>query len=214
MIRRTCFSRVVSATSAIVATVVLGTTSVAFPALSGDRDAWAEISTAFDKMRALPGYRVRQMIARGSTIVNSATFEVVPPDSAHITGQMSPTIILEVIAVGKETRDRVIDHGVSTPWRCNVIKTPSLLPGPDSSQVDITVSRGRDTIIEGTRVRAYSYSYISSAPDHRIRGREDVWIGMRTRLLRRLRTTTESATLTQDFYDYGARIAIILPACG
>lgn len=211
MIRRTRVNGAVSTACAFVAAVVLGTASVAFPAASGGKDAWAEISTAFEKLRALPGYRVRQTAARGSTIVNSATLEVVPPDSMHVMGQLSPMTLFEAIVVGKEGRDRVIDHGVSTPWRCRHFDGASLLLDPESSQAAKTVTRGTDTIIDGTPVRAYSYAEIS--PTRLSRGRRDVWIGTKTGLPRRLRVMMASATMTQDFYDYGAKIAIILPAC-
>lgn len=199
--------------SGLMVAVVIGTASPAFSSVKGDIAAWAEITAAFKKLTALRGYRVHQTLTRGSAIVNSAIFEIAPPNSVHVRGQMSSTIVLEVIAVGKETRDRVVEQGIPSPWRCNVVRAPSTSLASTDDKGNVIVTRHSDTVIDNMPVHAYTYAY-SSSPGTSPSISQDVWIGTQTRLPRRLVATTSEGQLTKDFYAFGDRITITLPPCG
>lgn len=78
---------------------------------------------------------------------------------------------------------------------------------------EITATRKTDTVIDGTPVRTYAIDKIEDGA----RSTGAAYIGAQNGLPRRLVDTYPGdngpVTMTLDFYDYGAKIAIALPNC-
>lgn len=204
------------------------------PTIKGDAAAWAEVEAAHKKLNSLAGYRLKFSRAGvfGSTFV--ATIEVVPPNSFHtiiestsfsVAGRTFPATVSESVTVNGQTRFRDKSDGKPWgPWQCVKARPPADTRG-FSSQTTIEASRGPDTEIEGTPVRTYIYTLVSTStsPDKRQRtvtSKTTLYVGAQTGLPRREvfvvyagSDNRESPPQTIDYYDYDAKIEITLPAC-
>jgi hypothetical protein len=184
-------------------------------AAQGDPAAKAEIVAAFQRLNALPSYRMKGTNSRdGMTMV----IEKVRPDKTRYTTH-SPQGTFEIISVGKLGASRMTGQGETAGWRC----TPEGNSFPTVTAFDIDnirkdldtsqVVRKPDTVIDGTPVRAYAAERIVDGA----RSTGAAYIGARNGLPRRLVDTHPSdngpVTETIDFYDYGAKITIAMPAC-
>jgi hypothetical protein len=178
--------------------------------VSGDQAAWKEITGAFKKVEAST-YRMT-MTAPGQTIL----FEHVPPDARRtittITGHAGE---IESIAVGGETRFRVIGSGISAAWRCGDEgpQAPTALT-VEGLGMAVHVARRPDVFIAGAPARTYvlTYTFQGRGPGHQT----ILYVDRKTGLPRRSVTPYPqgAGTAVNSYYDYGARIAIALPRCG
>src|SRR2546427_2068441 len=189
----------------------------------GDTAAWAEVEAARKKLLCLSGYRLRasMVVLYGSTIVS--TMEFVPPNSYRIITEMTsftfdgrtfPGNTSESVTVNGQGRGRSKSGGEPWgPWTCPKAR-PAADTGGASTQVTVEASRGPDTEIEGTPVRTYTYTLVTTitSPDKKERTvttKITVYVGTQTGLPRREIT----GTLTMDYYDYDAKIEMALPPC-
>jgi hypothetical protein len=179
----------------------IGSNPEAFAA-QGDPAAKAEVLAAFQRLNALPSYRMK---ATNSDV--TAVMEVVRPDKMHSTAQ-TPQGIYEVINVGKETRVRSTMPGMPPGWRCTTgsQEATSRIFNVAEFRKDATpIIRKADTVVDGTPVHTYAEPA----------GPGMVYIGAQTGLPRRVIDVDKESnkTTTIDFYDYGASISIVLPPC-
>ncbi len=183
--------------------------------IQGDPAAKAEIVAAFHRLNALPSYRMKGTSSRDGV---TGVVEKVRPDKSRFTYH-SPQGTYEGIAVGKQFAYRITGQGETAGWRC----TPEGNSWPTVTAFDIDnirkdldtaqVVRKPDTVIDGTPVRAY-------AAEQNVDGARSTgaaYIGAQNGLPRRLVSTHQGdsgpVTETIDFYDYGAKITIVLPPC-
>ncbi len=75
------------------------------------------------------------------------------------------------------------------------------------------MSRRADTVIVGTAVRTYIYRYAAKAQGQTVSVKTTLYVGTQTGLPRRAVTSGGRGDVTIDFYEYGAKIDIRLPAC-
>lgn len=178
--------------------------------VTGDQAAWKEITGAFKELEATT-YRMT-MTAPGQTIL----LEHVPPDARRtittITGHVGE---IESIAVGGETRFRVIGSGISAAWRCgDEGPQPPMALTVEGLGMAVHVARRPDLVIVGAPTRTYllTYTFQGRGPGHQT----TLYVDRKTGLPRRSVTPYPrgTGTVVNSYYDYGARIAIALPRCG
>jgi len=121
---------------------------------------------------------------------------------------------METITVHEQSLFRINAPGGPGPWQCQ--GSPSIeFPGnpTETIQGSVDVSRGADTVIAGTAVRAYIYRYTATAQGQTVKGKTTPHVGTQTGLPRRAITSGGRELATIDFFDYGAKIDIRLPPC-
>jgi hypothetical protein len=182
----------------------------AAPQVAGDLRAWEEVMTAYEKLRALSGWR-ETVTGQGEGI---ATREVVPPESSRSLTKLSSGGF-ETITVGQDVRYRMNAPGVSGAWTCLTVPGRDLTD-PSNAGGIVEIARGFDTTINGTRVRTYTYAWTPpvQAKAHVETGMVTIYVGVQTGLPRRFVAAFPSGSQTIDYYDYGAKITITLPPCG
>jgi hypothetical protein len=195
---------------ALLLTAVFAPPALGVVPVTGDQAAWKEITGAFSKLEAST-YRMT-MTAPGQTIL----VEHMPPDARRtittITGHVGE---VESIAVGGETRFRVIGSGISASWRCGDEgpQPPTALTA-DGLGMAVHVARQPEVFIVGAPARAYllTYTFQGRGPGHQTA----LYVDRKTGLPRRSVTpsTQGAGTIVSSYYDYGVRIAIALPRCG
>jgi hypothetical protein len=175
-------------------------------AAQGDPAAKAEIVAAFQRLNALPPYRIKGTSNKkdGMTLV----YEIVRPDKSHFTYH-SPQGTYEGITIGKQGAFRITMSGEAASWQCTTGSDNSPANTafyPDKIRQDLEskpVVRKPDTVIDGTPVHLYT------DPS----GKDAIYVGAQTGLPRRLVDADAESGGTLDFYDYGAKITIGLPPC-
>jgi len=168
---------------------------------AGDPAAKAEVTAAFQKLKALPGFRIKWVNPMGSGIS-----EFTPPDKWHYTGQMALASV-EVYQIGKEIRMHTSGPGAPAAWQC--AKTGMAFPFPintDKLQRDLAdVNRRPDTVIDGTPVHAYADT----------KDIVELYVDSQSGLpYRSINSDKPPNGYTADFYDFGAPIAFTPPPCG
>lgn len=188
----------------ITAGFVIAVPSLGSPAVQGDPAARAEIDAAFQRLKALPSYRMKATSSKDGA---TSLYEFVHPDKSHVTVRSSQ-YVYEVFTVGKQSSSRMTAPGQPAGWQCAPLSAPvlGLFGNIDQFQKDLDttpVARKPDTVVEGMPVHAYA------------EGTGTLYVGVRTGLPRRIVDTDKEngGTITVDFYDYGAKITIVLPAC-
>ena len=161
----------------------------------------------------------------------------VTPNAAHSTDEVSsyshgpitiPAITVEAVTVNHETRIRGKKDGEPwEPWECRKAAMPAGTGGV-AVQSTVEASRGPDTAIEGTPVRTYTYTTVTTItyPDQKqstVTRATTLYVDIQTGLPRRkveqvrVKSATldgrDGSTMTSDYYDYDAKIEITLPAC-
>jgi hypothetical protein len=203
--------------------------------IKGDTAAWAEVDAALKKLESLSGYRERFSVVGAFGERTEVRTEVIPRNSKHTTSESTPYTFngIEVPAGASESVDVKGQIRLRTktdteqwgPWRCFKARPPADMRGV-SFQITIEASRGPDTVIEGTQVRTYVYTIVSTltSPDqepHTTMGKTTLYVETQTGLPRRsvdvisvhLGSDDKEVTTTKDFYDYDAKIEISLPSC-
>ena len=190
----------------------------------GDVAAWNELNAAFKKLWALSAYRANIKSSYASTVI-----EIVRPDSYHSVSRVNIGTSVqteEFIYFNGQIRKRTIGApGVPAEWRCSNRRTRSLQSGPSrfdpfdltASNGTLDMSRGPDTVIDGTPMRMYQYLFIQSDTQsgQTMRTKDTVYVGKASGLPRRIVNASPSGDVDgiTDFYDYDANIVITLPPC-
>jgi hypothetical protein len=122
---------------------------------------------------------------------------------------------IESIAVGGETRFRVIGSGISAAWRCGDDgPQPPMALTVEGLGMAVHVARRPDLFIVGAPARTYllTYTFRGRGPGHQT----TFYVDRKTGLPRRSVTpySQGAGSVVSSYYDYGARIAIALPQCG
>ena len=190
----------------------------------GDVAAWNEIHAAFKKLWALSAYRANVTSSYASTVI-----EIVRPGSYHsVSRETIGTSVQtnEFIYVNGQIRKRTIGApGVPAEWQCSNDRARSPQSGPSrfdpfdltASNGTLDVSRGPDTVIDGTPVRTYQYIVTQSDTQsgQTMRTKDTIYVGKASGLPRRIVNASASGNVDgiTDFYDYDANIVITLPPC-
>lgn len=200
---------------ALFATLVLCLVA-AFPAsaeltVKGDAAAWREVVAAYQKLSAMPGYRIRTTMPQGSMVV-----EVAPADKAMHSTVESASGGAEFIIVGGQSRMRITASGAPAGWRCvNVPQMPNL-SDPSAFQGTVDVTRAPDAAIDGQPMHVYLYTIESSGAGPMAAAgpvKTTLYVGNSNGLPRRVVVATARGDQALDYYDYGAAIQITLPPC-
>ena len=201
--------------AALFTTLVLCVVA-AFPAaaeltVKGDAAAWREVVAAYQKLGALPGYRIRTTMPQGSMIV-----EVAPADKAMHSTMESSSGGAEFIIVGGQSRMRVTASGAPAGWRCvNLPQMPNM-SDPSAVQGAVDVARAPDAAIDGQPMHVYLYTIESSGGGSMAAAgpvKTTLYVGSGNGLPRRVVVATTRGDQSLDYYDYGAAIQITLPPC-
>jgi hypothetical protein len=164
----------------------------------GDRSAFDEVIAAFTKLFSLPGFRAKYTRPQGQ----GGVFEYAAPNSWHIGAPGGP---FEIIHVGGQVATRTDIPGQPSGWRCRASRAGDRpLFDPTKATGTYTVSRGPDTVIDGTPVHT-----IFSARAGR--DKDTLYVGAQNGLPRRVVDAEGRNTI--DYYDYGASVVITLPPC-
>ncbi len=172
--------------------------------VQGDPAAKAEIAAALQRLNTLPSYRMKATSNKDGT---TAVYEIVHPDRSHVTVRSSQ-YTYEVFTVGKQSASRMAAPGQPSGWQCAPLSSPArgLFGNIENVKKDLddtTVVRKPDTVIDGTPV----HSYVEPS------GKGVFYVGVQTGLPRRIVDHDKEGGGTMGFYDYGAKIAIVLPPC-
>ncbi|HKX19871.1 MAG TPA: hypothetical protein VJT33_17855 [bacterium] len=201
--------------AALFATLVLCLVT-ALPAsadltVKGDAAAWREVVAAYQKLSALPGYRMRTTMPQGSMVV-----EVAPAGKAMHSTVESSSGGAEFIIVGGQSRMRITAAGAPAGWRCmNVPRMPNV-SDPTAIQGTVDVARAPDAAIDGQPMHVYLYTIESSAGGAMAAAgpvKTTLYVGSDNGLPRRVAVATTRGDQALDYYDYGAAIQITLPPC-
>lgn len=189
------------AVGAVVAAAVAMAAVSLWAFAAGDPAAKQEVIVAFERLNALPSYKIKISGPDGSGV-----WEIVNPDKRHVLAK-SDKGSLEVYSIGSETRMHYDYPGAPTGWRCVKSQQPSrALFDTDKWQAEWKdeVIRKPDTVIDGMPARGYGYA------DPKKNG--VLYIG--SGLPRRFVSEQSKGSWTGDFYDFGVPIAFNPPACG
>ena len=201
--------RVTIVLGAMLAIALLAAAARSEPAVTGDQVAWKEVGDAYRKLQTLSGYRMRVATGQPPDMV----FEVVPPASVRMivpAGNGS----METITVHGQSRFRINAPGGPGPWQCQGSPSIEFPRNPtETIRGTVQVSRGADTAIAGTAVRTYVYRYAATAQGRTVNAKTTLYVGTPSGLPRRAVTRGGEGDVTIDFYDYGAKMDIHLPAC-
>ncbi|HLW60529.1 MAG TPA: hypothetical protein VKV57_11485 [bacterium] len=191
--------------------------------VKGDRAAWAEIAAAYRKLNSLSGYRIKGDISvSGGPGGGTVSGEFAPPNAYHLT-QQSPRGTSETFSVGGKIVSRQAEPGCRGRSMRDSAQDPNGSPffkDPEDFDGEYTITRQPDTTIDGTPVHAYGIVMRAPRGGGQITG--TISIGTETGLPRRNVFTIAgvsgqgggtTGTSTTDFYDLGAKIAIVLPDC-
>lgn len=168
---------------------------------AGDPAAKAEAIAAFQRLFALPTFRVKWTNPEANGLL-----EFVQPNQQHLTAKSDKGSI-EIFQIGTETRMHYDYPGAPSGWRC--FNGQQGIPrwfNVDKMREDTTteVVRRPDTVINGTPVHAYT--------DTKTRG--ELYVGIQNGLPRRFVGFEPKGNFTGDFYDFGVPIMLTPPACG
>ncbi len=165
---------------------------------AGDPAAKAEVIAAFQKLNALPSFRIKWTNPESSGIA-----EFIQPDKRHFTGKTDKGSV-EIYQIGTENRMHLEYPGVPSGWRCTDSATMLRQIDTDKMQKDLTdVNRRPDTVIDGMPVHGYADSKDSI----------ELYVGAQNGLPRRV-VGKDNRGYTADFYDYGSPIPFTPPPCG
>lgn len=192
----------------ITAGIVIAAPGPGLPAVQGDPAARAEVDAAFQRFKALTSYRMKATSSRDGSVT---LYEFVQPDKSHVTVRSAGApYVYEVVTAGKQSAARFVVPDQPPAWECHSLSAPqsSFVSDLDRVHKDletIAVVRKPDTVVEGTPVHAYADAA----------GAGTFYIGIRTGLPRRSTGIDKGKgeTITLDFYDYNAKITIVLPPC-
>lgn len=176
--------------------------------VKGDTAAWQEVTAAFGKLSALPGYRMKMAMGGGTIVVEVTSGGTAMHMMMHTQGGD-----IESYIVGGQTRVKTSMPGAPPGWQCP--NTPPVMPrsDPRAIQGTVDVARGPDTTIDGQPMRVYTYTVEGiGAGSHA--AKETLYVGGANGLPRRITIATPGGDQTMDYYDYGAPIQFTLPACG
>jgi len=195
--------------AAVTVLVGVGTAALADVTVQGDPTAWAEIITAYRKLNALPGYRIKSESPSENL---AALSEVVPGKAFHTVIQEEGFTTLETVTVGTDSRYRFIFRGQPGMWQC---ETRPVRPEPDPTDLQglVKATRGAETSINRTPVRAYTFSHEVMVEGRPTMQSTTVYVGTQTGLPRRSVEGLVIGPYILDYYDYGAKIDIALPDC-
>ena len=200
--------------------LVVGVALAAFPGLealgapraAGDIAAWTEVIAAYTRLNALPGYRAR---VDSPSEELTAEREVIPGRAIHELIH-EPKLTLETITVGHVTRHRWIYGGTAGTWQCDS-QPRTDERDPTTMRESVLVARQTDAVIDGAAVHVVAYSWEVLVVGRYVTLRTTAYIdptaGLPRRSVTPLRTGPSNA-YTIDYYDYGAKLKIVLPACG
>jgi len=165
---------------------------------AGDPAAKAEAIAAFQKLNAVPSYRIKWTSPEGTGVA-----EISQPDRRHFSGKSAQGSV-EIFQIGTDTRIHYDFPGAPSGWRCTKSREVSAYFDIDRMRKDTTteVVRKSDTVIDGTPVHTYADAKTG----------DELYVGAETGLPRRV-VDQEKAAMA-DFYDYGVPITITLPPCG
>jgi hypothetical protein len=204
----------------IVAFVLALATGLTGPALAdltvkGDAAAWQEVLAANAKLNALPGYRMKVVMAAGQTMV----IEFAPGSGAMHSTMQSQSGGMEMVVVGSEGRFRINASGAPAGWRCQAVPA-NMRPGDPASmqsllQGTVDIARAPEASIDGKPMRVYVYTVQGGAAGQSVTLKTTLYVGSENGLPRRAAVIGPGAEqTTMDYYDYGAPIQITLPSCG
>lgn len=197
--------------TALVLCVVAAFPAAAELTVKGDAVAWREVVAAYQKLGALPGYRIRTTMPQGSMIV-----EVAPADKAMHSTVESSSGGAEFIIVGGQSRMRITASGAPAGWRCvNLPQMPNM-SDPSAVQGAVDVARAPDAAIDGQPMHVYLYTIESSGGGPMAAAgpvKTTLYVGSDNGLPRRVVVATTRGDQALDYYDYGAAIQITLPPC-
>jgi hypothetical protein len=178
--------------------------------VTGDSAAWNEINNALTRLRAQPGWRIRET-ASGKVI---RTWEFAPPNW-HLTDQSRPIGTIETAHVGTMTATRYPGppgcvRGTSS--RSSPFTDLKDWVGSATNTGQLAISRQPDTTINATVVHAYAYVLTGltvNGTAYPVQG--SIYIGAQTGLPVRSTGSVPGGIVTEDYYDVGASIVITLP---
>jgi hypothetical protein len=156
---------------------------------------------AFKKLFSLPGFRAKITSEKGG----QGLLEFAQPNNYRFTVQ-AQGYGFETLHVGDKVASRRNMPGASPEWQCHAVK-PS-----DKSLIDlvaqratgtVSVSRGPDSVIDGTPVHTFVSTKESS--------KDTIYVSAQNGLPKR--TVEEGGKNTIDYYDYGAHVVITPPPC-
>jgi len=167
---------------------------------TGDPKALQEILAAFDRVIAAKTYRMKGTIG-GAPM----TVEAVLPDRYHTKVEWPDGKVFESVRVGPELR---FQHD-GQRWTC--ARAP-LLSFPDTNLASLSdnviAAKGPVTTIDSVATQSYTYTF---GQGHTIKLYVTIVEGLPKRM--EVLDPTGAVQSTFDYYDYGAPIAIDLPAC-
>jgi hypothetical protein len=177
-----------------IAPAVTGRSALA----AGDPAAKAEAIESFNKLNALPSFRMRWTTPEGTGLS-----EIVRPDKGHFVGKSAQGSI-ELFVIGTQHYTHYDFPGAPSGWRCSTGREHNTYFDIDKMRADTTtdVVRAPDTVIDGTPVHGYADAKTG----------DELYVGTQTGLPRRIVEREKTATV--DFFDYGAPITITPPSCG
>jgi len=179
--------------------------------VKGDQAAWREVTAAYAKLNALPGYRIKTEVPGGGTLV----MEMVPATRSMHSVAHTPNGDIEMIVVGDQTRLRGTAPGAPAGWQCaGVPLVPKL--DPTAIQGTVEVARAPDAAIDGQPMHVYAYTAEASGGVMGVSGeiKTTLYVGVDSGLPRRAVVGASRGDQAIDFYDYGTPIQITLPPCG
>ncbi len=209
--RRRRTGRVTALVAVMSAVLVCAGAAQADLTVKGDTAAWGDVVAAYRKLASLPGFRMKVSSGGAGPMM---VVEVVPPDSLHTTMQTGSGA-MEMVSVKGQSRFRINMPGGPPGWQCQGVP-PIQLPRDPTREVEGTVeaSRGPDAAVEGTPVRTYLYTTTFSAMGQSGTSKTTLYVGTQTGFPRRSVSSIGNNGSTIDYYDYGAKIDIMLPPCG
>lgn len=176
--------------------------------MKGDKTAWADVGKAYQALNRLSGYRMKATMPTGDVVM-----EFVPAKKAmHSTMRMAQGGV-ETIAVAGQVRYRMNVPGMPSGWRCQGAAAPSAPADPTEVNGTVDVTRGPDLTIDGASMHSYSYTMSASGAGQRTGGKTMLYVNAQSGLPRRMTIAAPQGNQTFDYYDYGANIQIVLPAC-
>ena len=187
--------------------LVLASAALASVTVSGDKSAWAEVGKAYQALNALSGYRMKATMPGGGEMVMDSA----PSQKAmHTTMRMAEGAAVETIVVGSEVRYRMNLPGMPSGWRCQAQGPVQRPVDPTQATGTVNIARGPDTTIDGTAVHTYIYSASTGSGAGSPSAKTTLYVGVQSGLPRRM---VVGNAQTFDYYDYGTKIQISLPAC-
>ncbi len=209
--------RWLSAALAAIAILACARASQANLQITGDQAAWQELNAAFQKLLALPAFKmkIQTVTPQGN---GTLTWEVLP-DRSHATFLLDAGLGEEDITVAGQSRHRLTTANGATDWDCG----PGMLPTDPTEianftqglQGTINISRGPATTIDN--VPMHTYVAVTTAADGNVMTNTTIDVASTTGLPRRAMSTGsasgQTGQVTIDYYDFGVPITISLPAC-